>query len=215
MRPDSSARTSRYAAPTNSSTSSASGLLTRPIATVTGVMASAAAASTPAGGPNSRRTVANSSATAAIVNSACGSRSESEEKPNTRADRPMQPQRERRLVHGDEAAGIERAEEPGLPALAAGLRGGGVVRVRVAGRVRSQRHSAAAAASTASSAGRTQAGSAVRAADGRGRGAGSGDRWSCEALRWGRGRRARARAVGGGAGRAPGEDPASQRDGSA
>ena len=88
MRPDSSARTSRYAAPTKSSTSSASGLLTRPIAIVTGVIASAPAASSPTAGPNSRRTVANSSPTAAIVHSACGNSTENDEKPSTRAERP-------------------------------------------------------------------------------------------------------------------------------
>ena len=89
VRPDSTARTVNQAEATSSSTSSASGLSTRAIATVTGVIASAAAASTPAAGENTRRTVAYSSATAAIVHSACGSSSENEENPSTRADRPI------------------------------------------------------------------------------------------------------------------------------
>ena len=89
VRPDSSARTSRWAAPTMSRTSSASGLLTRAIATVTGVSASAVAAAIPATGPNARRTVACSRPTAAIVQSAWGSRRLNDEKPSTRADRPI------------------------------------------------------------------------------------------------------------------------------
>jgi hypothetical protein len=58
VRPDSSARTRRYAAPTINSTSSASGLLTRPIATVTGMIASAVPAARAAADPKTRRTVA-------------------------------------------------------------------------------------------------------------------------------------------------------------
>ena len=58
VRPDSTARMTSQAESTISRTSSASGLLTRAIATVTGVSASAAAATRPAAFPNARRTVA-------------------------------------------------------------------------------------------------------------------------------------------------------------
>ena len=58
MRPFSTARPTSQADATISSTSSASGLLTRAIATVTGVSASAPAASRPAVEPNARFTVA-------------------------------------------------------------------------------------------------------------------------------------------------------------
>ena len=58
VRPDSIARSVNHADATSRSTSSASGLFTRAIATVTGVSASAAAASRPAAGPKARRTVA-------------------------------------------------------------------------------------------------------------------------------------------------------------
>ena len=51
VRPDSSARTSRQADATMSRTSRASGLFTRAMATVTGVIASAAAAMRPAAVP--------------------------------------------------------------------------------------------------------------------------------------------------------------------
>src|SRR3954469_2339374 len=89
VRPVSIARTTSQAEATISRTSSASGMSTRAIATVIGEIASAAAAASPATGPNTRRTVAYSSATAAIVSSACGSSMENDEKPNARADRPM------------------------------------------------------------------------------------------------------------------------------
>ena len=78
-----------YAAATMSSTSSASGLFTRPMATVTGVRASSSAAARPAGAPKSRRTVANRRPTAATVHSACGISMLRLEKPNARAERPM------------------------------------------------------------------------------------------------------------------------------
>ena len=58
VRPTRRPVTTHQAAATISRISSASGLLTRPIATVTGVSARAAAAIRPAGAPNSRRTVA-------------------------------------------------------------------------------------------------------------------------------------------------------------
>jgi len=89
VRPDSSARTSSQAASTSRSTRSASGLLTRPTAIATGETASSAAAAMPAAGPSTRRTVAYSSATEVIAQSASGSSMLSDEKPNMRADRPM------------------------------------------------------------------------------------------------------------------------------
>ncbi len=64
-------------------------MFTRPTATVIGVSASANAATRPATSPATRRTVANSTPTAAIVHSACGSRIEKLEKPNTRAESPI------------------------------------------------------------------------------------------------------------------------------
>ena len=64
-------------------------MFTRAIATVTGVIASAPAAMSPACGPMTRRTVAKRAPTAAIVQSACGSRIAKLEKPRTRAEMPM------------------------------------------------------------------------------------------------------------------------------
>ena len=58
VRPVSTARSVNHADATSRRTSSASGLLTRAIATVTGVSASAAAAIRLAAGPKARRTVA-------------------------------------------------------------------------------------------------------------------------------------------------------------
>src|SRR3954469_17440501 len=89
VRPVSIARTTSQAEATISTTSSASGMSTRAIATVIGEIASAAAAASPATGPNTRRTVAYSSATAAIVSSACGSSMLNDENSKARADRPM------------------------------------------------------------------------------------------------------------------------------
>ena len=101
---------------TSSRTSSASGLLTRAIAIVTGESTSIAAASSaghrterPPHGreqqPDGRRP----------CTSPAGSSMLNDEKPNDPRRQPHQPDRQRRLVDGDEAAGIERAEEPGLP----------------------------------------------------------------------------------------------------
>ena len=58
MRPESIARVTAYAARVISRTSSASGLLNRNISAATGVMAIATPASSPAAGPDQRRTVA-------------------------------------------------------------------------------------------------------------------------------------------------------------
>ena len=62
---------------------------TRAIATVIGETARTAAATSPATGPNTRRTVVYSRPTAAIVHSACGRRMLKDEYPSARADRPM------------------------------------------------------------------------------------------------------------------------------
>ena len=81
------------------------------------------------GGPNTRRTVANSSADGARSCTAPAAAACENEREAEHARREAhQPQRQRRLVDGDEAARVERAEEPRLPALAPGLGGGGVVR---------------------------------------------------------------------------------------
>ena len=84
--PSSSARTVAYAAPTRSSVSRASGLSNRNISAATGVSASVAPASSPAAGPNQRRTVAYSRATAATPSSACGTSRLQELRPNVRAE---------------------------------------------------------------------------------------------------------------------------------
>src|SRR4051812_4646156 len=89
VRPVSIARTTRYAETISRRISSASGLLTRPTATITGVTASAAPAIRPATGPKTRRTVALSTATEPTVNSACGSSIAKDDHPNTRADSPI------------------------------------------------------------------------------------------------------------------------------
>src|SRR3954447_11897627 len=89
VRPVSTARTTNHADATMSRASSASGMSTRAMATVTGEIASAKAATSPAAGPNTRRTVAYRRPTAATVHSACGSSRLNDEKPKTRADRPM------------------------------------------------------------------------------------------------------------------------------
>src|SRR3954466_14026962 len=70
VRPGSTALTSSHAEATMSRTTSASGMSTRAIATVTGESASVAPAASAAIGPNTRRTVAYKSATAATVSSA-------------------------------------------------------------------------------------------------------------------------------------------------
>src|SRR4051812_28277927 len=89
VRPDSSARTTRYAASTNRKASSASGLFTRPIAIDTGETASAPAASSAGAGPSSRLTVAYSRPTAATVHTASGSSIDNDEKPSRRPESPI------------------------------------------------------------------------------------------------------------------------------
>ena len=54
-------------------------------------------------------------------------------KPKIRAERPIDPQRRRRLVDRDRTGRVERAEEPRLPALRPGLDRRGVEAVGVAG----------------------------------------------------------------------------------
>ncbi len=78
-----------HAAATISSTSSASGLLNLNISTATGVSARTAPASSPAAGPATRRTVAQSRATAATAMSACGTSMLHDEKPKIRPDRAI------------------------------------------------------------------------------------------------------------------------------
>src|SRR5919197_1834652 len=85
----SSARTVAQAPATSSSTSSASGLLKRNISVATGVRASTAPASSPAAGPDQRRTAAYSTPTAATPSSAWGTRMLQELSPNRRTDRSM------------------------------------------------------------------------------------------------------------------------------
>src|SRR4051812_27636727 len=89
VRPDSIARTTREADRTSASTSSASGLLTRPMAIDTGETASAPAASRAGAGPSTRLTVAYSSPTPATVQSASGSSMENDEKPSRRPESPI------------------------------------------------------------------------------------------------------------------------------
>ena len=81
----SSARTTAYAARVISSTSIASGLSKRNISAATGVRASSAPATRPAYAPAHRFTVAYVAATAPTPIRACGSSSENEPNPRTRA----------------------------------------------------------------------------------------------------------------------------------
>ncbi len=82
----STARTIPYADSVSSSTSRASGLLKRNISAATGVSASAAPASRPPSGEKRRRTVAYSTPTVAAPISACGARTDQEERPKIRAE---------------------------------------------------------------------------------------------------------------------------------
>ena len=91
---------------------------------------------------------------------AAGSRSE--EKPKTRADRPISHSDSGGLSTVMKLPGSSEPKNHAFQLSLAGLGGGGVVLVRVAVTVRFQRHSTAAAARTPKSAGRTQAGSSVR-----------------------------------------------------
>ena len=86
VRPSASPRTTHHSAATQHSTSSASGLLWREIATLIGVSASTSPATKPAGRPNTRRVRSYVSATAATPMSACGTSMLSDEKPNAFAD---------------------------------------------------------------------------------------------------------------------------------
>ena len=85
----STARCVAYAAPTSSSTSSASGLLNRNIRTATGVSASAAPAISPAPGPGPACTAAYSSPTDATPISACGTRTLQLLSPKIRTESPV------------------------------------------------------------------------------------------------------------------------------
>ena len=86
VRPSSSPRTRHHTAAVEHSTSSASGLLWREIATVTGVSARTRPAAKPAPRPKRRRTRSWASPTVATPISACGTRMLHDENPNTRAD---------------------------------------------------------------------------------------------------------------------------------
>jgi hypothetical protein len=88
VRPASIARTVQYAPAISSSVSSASGLSNRNISAAAGVSASAAPASSPATGPDQRRTAPYSRPTAATPHSACGTSRLHDDMPKIRADRP-------------------------------------------------------------------------------------------------------------------------------
>ena len=75
-----------YAATVSSSTSSASGLLNRNISAATGVSARASPATSPAAGPNQRRTAAYSTPTQATPSRACGTSMLQELTPKIRPD---------------------------------------------------------------------------------------------------------------------------------
>ena len=102
VRPFSTARTSAYAAAVISSTSSASGLLNLNIRAATGVSARTSPATSPAAGPNQRRTAAYSSADRGHALQCL----RHQHRPLVEAEHPAgqlhDPQRGRRLVHGDE-----------------------------------------------------------------------------------------------------------------
>lgn len=88
VRPASTARTMQDAPAMSSSVSSASGLSKRNISAAAGVTASAAPASSPATGPDQRRTAPYSRPTAPTPHSACGTSRLQDDIPKIRADRP-------------------------------------------------------------------------------------------------------------------------------
>ena len=132
----STARSVAYAAPTSSSTSSASGLLNRKISTATGRQGERRAG-------EQRRRPWRAGARARGQRGAAHRRVE-QRRPSPRPSAPaatrtlherqpedphreaVDPQRRGRLVDGDRVRGVGRAEEPRLPARARGLRRGGV-----------------------------------------------------------------------------------------
>ena len=82
------------------------------------------AAISAAAGPNERRTTVKSSEHRCRRRGApAGSRMLHELSPKSRTDRPISIVASGRLVDGDEVRGVERAEEPGAPALRRRLRG--------------------------------------------------------------------------------------------
>ena len=125
-------RTTPTAPPTQHSTSSASGLLWREIATAIGVSASASPATKPAGAPEA--------AARQVVDEPDGrdahQRLRHEHRPRREAEgarrQRLHPQRERRLVDRHDAGWIEGAEEEVVPALRHRADGGAVVLVRPA-----------------------------------------------------------------------------------
>ena len=87
--PASTARRVAQTASAMSRVSRASGLLNRNISTATGVRAMTSPPSSPAAGPNHRRTVAYTTATVPTPMSTCGRRMANELSPNSRTDRAM------------------------------------------------------------------------------------------------------------------------------
>ncbi len=83
----------------------------------------------PGRGPAARRTVQYSSATAATPISACGSSMVNALKLNSLPDRPIAHIAAGGLSTVMALPASKRPEQPGLPVLRAGLRGGGVVAV--------------------------------------------------------------------------------------
>ena len=94
-------------------------------------------------GPKLRFTIAKRTATVAMPQSASGRRMLHDDRPKRRTDRPMEPSSPSGgLSTVMKLAGVDRAEEPGAPALRRRERGGRVVRVRESadGEVREVEH---------------------------------------------------------------------------
>ena len=83
-------------------------------------------------GPSCRRTIAYSRSNRADPASASGSRIATEDRPKRRTDRPIAHSGQRRLVDGDELAGVDSPEEQRRPALGGRLRRRRVVGIGVA-----------------------------------------------------------------------------------
>ena len=134
-RAPSRARSTQYTVTVISSASSASGLLKRNISAATGVTREHRARDQARRRAlKRRRTAAYSTPTVATPISTSGTRICQEPSPKSRTDRAIGQSAAGGLSTVMEFAASERAEEEGLPALAAGLHGGGVEGVGVAGR---------------------------------------------------------------------------------
>ena len=92
-----------------------SGRLSRLTATLIGLSASTSPATVAAATPNRRRTVAHSTATDAAPAIALGSRRLQLRVAEHAGAERLDPQRDGRLVDGDEPAGVERVEEEVVP----------------------------------------------------------------------------------------------------